>query len=234
MRAALHAAVQNRARRVIPVLLPGAPDTSLPSFLALYTWVDLRGVAGDGREPPDAFHRLVSGIRGVAPGRGPAASGRGNAAPTAPPPPAAISGPSLGELRVFLCHAPDDKPAVRALYERLLADGAAPWLDEEKILPGQNRRLEISRAVRAAHAVVVCLSQHTSVAGSFHREMRLALDVAEEQPEDAIFILPLRLEACEVPDRLEGKEPVNLYAARGYERLVRALRARADSLGLAG
>jgi len=37
------------------------------------------------------------------------------------------------KLRVFLCHASQDKPIVRELYQRLLAEGwIDPWLDEEK------------------------------------------------------------------------------------------------------
>ncbi len=36
------------------------------------------------------------------------------------------------KLRVFLCHASQDEPAVRELYQRFLAEGwIDPWLDEE-------------------------------------------------------------------------------------------------------
>ena len=43
------------------------------------------------------------------------------------------------KLRVFLCHASQDKPIVRELYQRLLAKGRInPWLDEEKLLSGQD------------------------------------------------------------------------------------------------
>jgi len=40
-------------------------------------------------------------------------------------------------LRVFLCHASDDKAEVRKLSQRLQADGIDVWLDEEKLLPSQ-------------------------------------------------------------------------------------------------
>jgi len=37
-------------------------------------------------------------------------------------------------LKVFLCHASQDKPIVRELYKRLSAKGwIDPWLDEEKL-----------------------------------------------------------------------------------------------------
>jgi len=62
-------------------------------------------------------------------------------------------------LRVFLCHASDDKPAVRELYRQLCAEGWLDvWLDEEKLLPGQEWDLEIEKAVEAADVVLVCLS----------------------------------------------------------------------------
>jgi hypothetical protein len=69
MRAAIEQRVADRTFRVIPVLLPGAPDPRekpLPRFLRRLTWVDFRS----GLDDEDAFRRLVAGIRGVAPGSG--------------------------------------------------------------------------------------------------------------------------------------------------------------------
>ncbi len=42
-------------------------------------------------------------------------------------------------LRVFLCHSSRVKAAVRKLYALLQSDGFDPWLDEEDILPGQDK-----------------------------------------------------------------------------------------------
>lgn len=53
-------------------------------------------------------------------------------------------------LKVFLCHAATDKPMVRDLYKRLVADGVDAWLDKEKLLPGQDWELEIRKVVRAS------------------------------------------------------------------------------------
>lgn len=131
-----------------------------------------------------------------------------------------------GARRIFLCHASADKPTVRALYRRLRSDGLAPWLDDEDLLPGQGWELAIRKVVRSSAAVIVCLSPTAvSTAGFRHREIRLALDVADEQPEGAIFIIPARLEPCELPDRLAHLHAVNLYEEGGYGRLVRALTA---------
>lgn len=53
--------------RVIPVLLPNAQAINVDDFLELRTWVDFKNGLDDSR----ALHILISGIRGVAPGRGP-------------------------------------------------------------------------------------------------------------------------------------------------------------------
>ncbi len=69
MRSALEERVHDKTRRVIPVLLPGAPeprDRPLPRFLRRMTWVDFRS----GLDDEEAFQRLVAGIRGLAPGPG--------------------------------------------------------------------------------------------------------------------------------------------------------------------
>jgi formylglycine-generating enzyme required for sulfatase activity len=136
-------------------------------------------------------------------------------------------------LRVFLCHSSGDKPPVRELYQRLCAEGIDAWLDEEKLLPGQDWQREIPKAVRASDVVIVCLSRGSiTKAGYVQREIKFALDVADEQPEDAIFLIPARLEECEVPDRLSRWQWVNLYNAKGFERLMRALWVRAEALGI--
>ena len=38
---------------------------------------------------------------------------------------------------MFLCHFSGDKPAVRMLARRLEKDGFNPWLDEDKLMPGE-------------------------------------------------------------------------------------------------
>ena len=136
--------------------------------------------------------------------------------------------PSKNRLNVFLCHSHEDKPAVRALSQRLVANGIAPWFDEDSLLPGQDWEQEIARAVRKSDIVIVCLSQRSiSKKGYVQREIKYALDVADEQPEGTIYLVPLKLEECEVPERLRRWHWVNLFEDSGYEQLMRALKFRA-------
>jgi hypothetical protein len=135
-------------------------------------------------------------------------------------------------LRVFMCHASCDKPAVRELYRQLRADGFDPWLDEENLLPGQEWRFEIQQAVQKAEAVLVFLSTGSvTKAGYIQKEVKYALDFADDRPEGTIFIVPCRLEECLIPERLRMWHWVDLFQKSGYERLVKALHGRSEMLG---
>lgn len=141
---------------------------------------------------------------------------------------------SVRTLRVFLCHASEDKSAVRNLYKRLQGEGLDPWLDEEDLVGGQDWELEIPKVVRSTDVVIVCLSQGSiTKTGYVQKEIKEVLDVADLQPEGTIFVIPARLEACEVPTRLRKWQYIDLFDERGYERLLRALRKRIETIGIA-
>ena len=136
------------------------------------------------------------------------------------------------KMQVFLCHSSNDKKAVRSLYKQLCAKGLDAWLDEENILPGHDWELEILRVVRGSDAVIVCLSLNSiSKSGYVHKEIKQALDAADAQPDGTIFLIPLKLEPCEVPERLKRWHWVNYYEESGFERLMKALQTRAGQLG---
>jgi hypothetical protein len=136
-------------------------------------------------------------------------------------------------LRVFLCHSSGDKPAVRQLYKQLRAEGVEPWLDEEDILAGDDWDSAIRGAVRRSDAVIVCLSRGSvTKAGYVQKDIKHILNVADEQPEGTIFVIPLKLEECEIPERLSRWQWVNFFEEHGFDRLMRSLRKRAESLGV--
>jgi hypothetical protein len=147
-----------------------------------------------------------------------------------------LTGPSTfaphpNSLQVFICHAAEDKPAARKLYDELVQAAYVPWLDEQRLLPGQEWKAEIRKAVRETDVVILLLSKRSvSKSGFVQVEVKLALQVAEEQPEGVIFVIPLRLEDCSVPDCLGTWQWVDYFAADGPEKLRRALRARAATL----
>jgi cell division protein FtsZ len=137
-------------------------------------------------------------------------------------------------LNVFLCHSSGDKPIVRKLYQRLYSKrGIDPWLDEANLLPGEDWNYEIAKAVEETDVVIVCISRNAvSKEGYVQKEIKRALDVADEKPEGTIFIIPLKVEECDVPDRLRNWQWVNYYEEGAFARLMQSLRKRATTLGI--
>lgn len=135
-------------------------------------------------------------------------------------------------LKVFLCHSKDDKEHVRKLYLRLLSLGCMPWLDDESLLPGQDWDMEIRNAIRSSHVFIACLSNGSvTKRGYVQKEIRFALDVASEIPEDDIFIIPIKLEPCDVPTALAKWQWLEAYKD-GYGRLIASLAQQTARLGL--
>jgi hypothetical protein len=77
----------------------------------------------------------------------------------------------------------------------------------------------------ASDAVVVCLS--TSALGRrgyVHNELRLALRELQDMPvPDAIFVLPVRIDDCEVPRHVKGLHYVNYWEPGAIDRIIASL-----------
>lgn len=134
-------------------------------------------------------------------------------------------------LKVFLSYGSEDELVVRDIYQRLREEGINPWFDREKLLPGQDWDLEIKKAVRNSDAILVCLSsQSVRKEGYVQKEIKHALDLAEEKPEGTIFIIPVKLDSCELPSRLQAWQWIDWPEPVACDKIIRALRARAAEL----
>jgi formylglycine-generating enzyme required for sulfatase activity len=135
-------------------------------------------------------------------------------------------------LRVFLCHASQDKPTVWKLHRYLVQYGIKPWLDREDLLPGEDWEVEIPRALFASDVILVCLSKNSvNKEGFVQKEITFALDKAMEKPEGTIFIIPVKLEECEIPKRLTRYQWVDLSRPDGRRRLLMGMNKRVNELG---
>ncbi|MCP4179718.1 MAG: toll/interleukin-1 receptor domain-containing protein [bacterium] len=128
------------------------------------------------------------------------------------------------KLKVFLSYSHIDKPIIRDLYKKLNKQWIDVWFDEEKLFPGQNWSFEIQKAINSSDVIIVCLSsQSINKRGYLQKEIEFALDVADEQPEGAIFVIPFKLNRCHIPQRLCHLHYVNFFNENGFERLLFSL-----------
>lgn len=132
---------------------------------------------------------------------------------------------ATGAVKIFLCYAGPDRSVVRSLYQRLHDGGFDPWMDKESLLPGQDSKDEIERAVESANFFVACLSRNFQERTYAHREIKLALEVLETMPEGRIYLIPARLEECQVERRLARRQWVDLFEPGGYEQFTRTSRS---------
>ena len=134
--------------------------------------------------------------------------------------------------KIFLAYAREDQAQVRKLHADLRARGFEPWLDKVDLLPGQIWEIEIAKAIRQAGVFLACLSSRSvGKIGYVQSEFRLALSAFGQRPAGTIFLIPVRLDDCEVPDlqnpdlglRLRAIHWVDLWEENGVDRLVKAI-----------
>ena len=131
-------------------------------------------------------------------------------------------------IRVFLAYADEDRAHVTKLYYGLQQAGFEPWMDKEKLLPGQNWPRAIERAIDLSDFFIGCFSPRSAIKrGHFQSELRYALDLGTRVPLDDVFLVPLRLQECEVPRHIAKRtQYVDLFPDwdRGLHRLIKMMR----------
>lgn len=129
--------------------------------------------------------------------------------------------------KVFIAYVDEDFAAADRLYGELRAHGFDPWLDREKLLPGQNWPRSIERAIQVSDFFIACFSRRAvSKRGHFHSELRYALDCASRLPLGEIFFVPVRLDDCRVPAEIaDWIQYVDLFPdwERGFAQVLAAL-----------
>ncbi len=106
--------------------------------------------------------------------------------------------------KVFLAYAVEDRAAAERLFDAFLASGLEPWMDSRKLLPGQNWPRAIEQAISVSDFFVACFSRRSiPKRGHFQSELRYALDCTTRLPLDEVYLIPVRIEECRVPTRVQ-------------------------------
>ena len=132
---------------------------------------------------------------------------------------------------VFLCHSSRDKPLARALAQELGKAGIGVWIDEIELFIGDSLVDRIGRAIHETDLVLVFISS-ASVRSNWVRK-ELALSMTREITSGRVTVLPVLVDACQIPFFLRDK----LYADfrdderkdAETERIIRAIRAHLGS-----
>ncbi len=140
---------------------------------------------------------------------------------------------------IFLSYAIEDQERVNGLHNQLKRSGYEPWMDTRKLGGGVRWQQSIRKAIKDSDLVCVCLSSHTFSRDRFViREIRYALFLEQERNdshrwdcivagkkiEDLVFVVPLRMDDCEIPEILAHNQYIDLFEPTGWRKLLKTLR----------
>lgn len=129
-------------------------------------------------------------------------------------------------VHIFLSYAREDIEKVENIYQKLSTAGFKPWMDKKDILPGERWKSSIRKAIRRSDFFLVCLSVNSvNKRGFLQREIKEALDIWQEMLDSDIYLIPVRMENCEVPEILRGFQWANLFEENGWAQIVKAIQA---------
>jgi hypothetical protein len=127
--------------------------------------------------------------------------------------------------RVFISYAREDRTKAEQIYDNLTKEGFSPWIDTRDLPPGSKWQESIERALRDSDFILALLSNNSiSKRGYIQRELRAALSLLLEKPDDDIFLIPVRLEECPFPASLAHIQSVDLFEEGGWHRLLEGLK----------
>ena len=127
---------------------------------------------------------------------------------------------------IFLSYARDDQDMVKVIYQKLQAAGYRPWMDQIDILPGEDWDRSIRVAIQKADFFFIFLSNHSyNKRGYLQKEIRAALDSWTKMLASDIYVIPVRLEDCPVPDELSAFQWVDIFDSSGWDKLLEAVNA---------
>ncbi len=142
---------------------------------------------------------------------------------------------SEDEQLVFISYTSGDRDRVEPIADALIASGIDAWMDVKRLKAGQNWDFEIRRALDKAEVIVVVISDKSvTKRGYVQREVRLALEKAEEKLVDDIYLIPVLLdENVTVPDLIKDLQFIRYRDEAFQELLLDAVRHQLERLGLA-
>lgn len=105
--------------------------------------------------------------------------------------------------RVFISYVREDSLRVDRLQHALDAAGIPVWRDTLDLWPGEDRGLEIRRAIQSGTlAFIACFSENSELneSGYHNHELLLAAEQMRERLPGPAWLIPVRFSECSIPD----------------------------------
>jgi len=137
------------------------------------------------------------------------------------------------EPLIFISYASPDRARVDPIVDELERSDLNIWMDHRRIMAGQKWDMEIRRALGKAAIVVVFLSSLSiDRRGYVQREIKIALQQAEEKLSEDIYIIPVLLDDLdEFPEAVRHLHMIKAWESGAVGGVKRSIRAQLAELG---
>ena len=124
--------------------------------------------------------------------------------------------------KAFISYAREDLSYAQQIYSLLKDNNISPWLDYFDLIPGQDWDMKIQKEIETSDYIIICLSNHSvTKKGYIQKEIRKALSVLEEFPEGDIYLIPIKLDDCNVPTSLLAKQWLDWNEPDSQKKLLK-------------
>ncbi len=136
-------------------------------------------------------------------------------------------------MKVFLSYAKEDKDFILECYEELKRKNFDPWMDEHDLLPGQAWDECLKANMKDTDIVLIFMSSDSvSKIGYVQREWKYFIDKRKEFPENFIYLIPIQLDTCTVPQFISSEiQFINIYrdlTGKAWSKVLRSLELAAQ------
>ena len=107
---------------------------------------------------------------------------------------------------LFISYQREDISLVDRLCEELRSQDLEVWLDRESIRPGERWQSAIRTAIQNGGYFLACFSDSyvRRDKSYMNEELTLAIEELRQRSHDRVWFIPIRLTACDIPDRQIG------------------------------
>jgi hypothetical protein len=127
-------------------------------------------------------------------------------------------------IKIFISYAKEDFDRAFEIYEILRDKKYKPWIDEMNLLPGQIWKVEIQKAIKESDYFIACLSSNSvSKDGFFQKELKEGLEIFDYKHEGSIYLIPVRLDDCQIPGKFKEIQFCDLFKDNGMEKLLKTI-----------
>jgi tetratricopeptide (TPR) repeat protein len=141
----------------------------------------------------------------------------------------------------FISYVREDSHQIDRLQQTLQAAGIPVWRDTADLWPGEDWRVKIRRAIADNALIFIACFSKASLSRSKsyqNEELVLAIEQLRMRPPDYPWLIPVRFDDCEIPDRdigsgrtLASIQRADLFGDRNDEGIARLVAAILRILG---